>query len=43
MCVEGITDINDIQEWLSFSYKAYLAQIGIVLSAYDFKQIKAVN
>jgi SPP1 gp7 family putative phage head morphogenesis protein len=36
-------NLNDIQEWLGFSYKKYLGAILEVLTTYEFNQIKALN
>ena len=42
-CIESWGDINDIEEWLGFSYAKYLGQIALVLKGYNFEQLKAVN
>ena len=42
-CTEEFGDINDVSEWLGFSYKKYLNEILVALNAYDFDQIKAIN
>jgi SPP1 gp7 family putative phage head morphogenesis protein len=42
-CIEMWDDINDIKEWLGFSYKKYLGEILSVLGLYSFEQLKAVN
>ena len=42
-CNEKYEDINDIQEWLGFSYAKYLGNIKQALTTYDFNNIKALN
>jgi len=40
---EDFESINDIEEWLGFSYKKYLQQIHNALENYDFNQIRALT
>jgi len=40
---EGLENYNTIEEWLGFSYKAYLKQILGVLAVHEFAQLKAIN
>ena len=42
-CTESVENMNDIDEWLGFSYKKYLAEVLIFLKGYEFANIKAVN
>ncbi len=40
---ESFDSINDIEEWLGFSYKKFLGYIQQAVANYDFEQIKALT
>jgi len=42
-CTEKWEDVNDISEWLNFSYAKYLGYIVAALKTFEFGQLKAIN
>jgi len=42
-CEESTSEISDINEWIGFNYKEYLANILEFLGSHDFSQIKGVT